>query len=121
MFRKLFKRQAKSRSPSGPTGSRAYAVGDVHGRLDLLQDLLTKIERDNAARPPAKTYLIMLGDLIDRGPDSRGVIDLFVSNSPSWARTVQIKGNHDEYFADILAGKAHLVAQWLTYGGLECV
>jgi serine/threonine protein phosphatase 1 len=64
---------------SGPQGSRAYAIGDVHGRLDLMLDLLERIEADNRARPAAKTYLIFLGDLVDRGPDSRGVLEHLIS------------------------------------------
>ena len=58
-----------------PRGYRAYAVGDVHGRLDLLDQLLGAIERDLERRPARKTLLIFLGDLIDRGPDSRGVVE----------------------------------------------
>jgi serine/threonine protein phosphatase 1 len=105
----------------GPDGARAYAVGDVHGCVDLLRDLLDKIERDNAVRRPATTYLVLLGDLVDRGPDSRGVIDLFVNTPPQWARLVYIKGNHDDYFAEVLAGASNLVPAWLAYGGQECL
>ena len=120
MLRSFLARRSAQRGPSGPPGSRAYAIGDVHGRLDLLRDLLREIERDNAARPPAKTYLVMLGDLVDRGPDSRGVIELFVEHPPEWARVVHIKGNHEEYFLDVLEGGAGVVTKWLAYGGQEC-
>jgi len=61
--------------PRTPRGRRAYAIGDVHGRLDLLEQLLDAIERDVEVRPQRKTALVFLGDLIDRGPDSRGVIE----------------------------------------------
>ncbi len=103
-----------------PPSSRAYAIGDVHGRLDLLRDLLSRIEQDNAERLPAKTYLILLGDLVDRGPDSRGVIDHFLSHPPSFARTIFLKGNHEEFFMKVLSGEDEVVADWLSYGGYEC-
>ena len=108
------------KSPTGPAHSRAYAIGDVHGRLDLLEDLLDQIASDNAGRRPAKTYLIFLGDLIDRGPDSRGVIDLLLSRPPVFARPVFIKGNHEEFFLRILDGEEDTVVDWLTYGGYQC-
>ena len=120
MLRSLFGRESSKRPPGGPAQSRAYAVGDVHGRLDLLTDLLGQIERDNASRPPAKTYLVMLGDLIDRGPDSRGVVDLFVNDPPPWARAIHLRGNHEDYLLDVLAGNSDLVPKWLAYGGQEC-
>ena len=58
-----------------PRGQRVYAVGDVHGRADLLRSLLRQIDRDDGGRPHAATRLILLGDLIDRGPDSAGVLE----------------------------------------------
>jgi serine/threonine protein phosphatase 1 len=106
--------------PSGPAHSRAYAIGDVHGRLDLLLELLRQIERDNAKRGPAKTYLILLGDLIDRGPDSRGVIEHLLRHPPRFARPVFLKGNHEEFFLRILDGEEDTLVDWLTYGGYEC-
>jgi serine/threonine protein phosphatase 1 len=120
VLRKLFNRARGNGASAGPPGSRAYAVGDVHGRLDLLETLLERIEEDNARRGPAKTYLVMLGDLIDRGPDSAGVIERFVSNPPRWARPIYLQGNHEEFFLDVLTGREETVANWLTYGGYEC-
>lgn len=108
------------KGPSGPSHSRAYAIGDVHGRLDLLQDLLRQIARDNAARRPAKTYIVFLGDLIDRGPDSRGVIEFLLSRPADYARPVYIKGNHEEFFLRVLDGEEDMVVDWLTYGGYQC-
>ena len=58
-----------------PQGQRVYAVGDVHGRLDLFEQMIAAIDADDAARSAAETTVILLGDLIDRGPDSAGVID----------------------------------------------
>ena len=120
VLKKLLNRARSGRGPSGPPGSRAYAIGDVHGRLDLLEDLLERIEADNAARGPSKTYLVLLGDLIDRGPDSAGVVEHFVSNPPSWARPVYLQGNHEEFLLDVLTGREETVGHWLTYGGYQC-
>ncbi|HEU0133541.1 MAG TPA: metallophosphoesterase [Allosphingosinicella sp.] len=120
MLRKLFNRARGTGTSAGPPGSRAYAVGDVHGRLDLLETLLERIEEDNAHRGPAKTSLVMLGDLIDRGPDSAGVIERFVSNPPRWARPIYLQGNHEEFFLGVLGGDDSGVQNWLAYGGTEC-
>ena len=109
-----------NKGPSGPSHSRAYAIGDVHGRLDLLQHLLRQIARDNEARRPAKTYIVFLGDLIDRGPDSRGVIEFLLSRPADFARPVYIKGNHEEFFLRVLDGEEDMVVDWLTYGGYQC-
>jgi serine/threonine protein phosphatase 1 len=112
---------ASSRNgPSGPPNSRAYAIGDVHGRLDLLQNLIGQIERDNTRRGPAKTYLVLLGDLVDRGPDSCGVIEHLLRHRPSFARPIYIKGNHEEFFLSVLGGDDDVIRHWLVYGGYEC-
>ena len=72
---------SKDVAPTGPAGRRAYAVGDVHGRLDLLDELLRDIETDNSARAPARVTIVFLGDLIDRGPQS-GTVCLTPRQSP---------------------------------------
>lgn len=109
-----------AKGPKGPAHSRAYAIGDVHGRLDLLRDLLEAIRQDNGRRGPARTYIIFLGDLVDRGPDSRGVVEYLLANPPDFARSVFLKGNHEEFFLRVLAGEDDTVRDWLTYGGYEC-
>lgn len=120
MIARLFKRRAERSAPAAPPGSRAYAIGDVHGRLDLMTDLLARIEADDAARPPAKTYIVLLGDLVDRGPDSRGVIAHLVAHPPAFGRLIALRGNHEEFFEAVLGGEARSVPRWLTYGGYEC-
>jgi serine/threonine protein phosphatase 1 len=92
----------------------------VHGRLDLLLRLLEQIEVDDKARSYAKTYLIFLGDLVDRGPDSRGVLEHLILHPPSFARTIFLKGNHEEFFLDVLNRNDGMLQSWLTYGGTEC-
>ena len=120
MLTSLFSRKRARKAYAGPAGSRAYAIGDVHGRLDLLLDLLARIEADNERRGPAKTYLVFLGDLVDRGPDSRGVIELLANAPPTFARNIFLKGNHEEFFIRVLDGDDGVVQHWLTYGGTEC-
>jgi serine/threonine protein phosphatase 1 len=116
--------QASDSGDSGPTGARgyrAYIVGDIHGRLDLLEQLLTHIERDLADRPPRRTLLVFLGDLIDRGPSSAQVIDRLRSYKANGVRTVFLLGNHEEVLLRILDGDAELIPSWLRFGGAECL
>ena len=120
MLARFFSKSRARPLLKGPSGSRAYAIGDVHGRLDLMLDLLARIEEDDRSRGPAKTYLIFLGDLVDRGPDSRGVIDYLINNPPPFHRTVYLKGNHEEFFHGVLEGDDSIVQRWMTYGGAEC-
>ncbi len=99
-----------------PDGIRLYAVGDIHGRSDLLQCLLSLIELDTAMRGPAEVRLMFLGDYIDRGPDSPGVLDLLMEPR-AWARTTCLRGNHE----DALLSFVHdpIGARfWLDWGGL---
>jgi serine/threonine protein phosphatase 1 len=104
----------------GKEGCRAYAVGDVHGRLDLLNALLARIEEDVASRPPRKTFLIFLGDLVDRGPDSAGVVERLRTYSHPDMRTIFLAGNHEEVLLNILAGEKKILPSWLKFGGAEC-
>jgi serine/threonine protein phosphatase 1 len=106
--------------PRGAKGARAYAVGDIHGRLDLLERILALIERDIASRPPRKNYVVFLGDLIDRGPESAGVVERLRGWRPSFARPVFLAGNHEEVLLRIVGGDASVVADWLRFGGAEC-
>lgn len=99
-----------------PDGQRAYAIGDIHGRLDLLETLLRAVEADNAARPAARTSLVFLGDLIDRGPESAGVVRRVMRPLP-WAETVCLKGNHEAAMVAALAGDAEMAEVWLRVGG----
>ena len=106
--------------PTGKAGARAYAIGDVHGRLDLLDMLLERIEADSAGRRHRKTFIIFLGDLIDRGPDSAGVVERLRSWRPQFARPVFLGGNHEEVLVRMLAGEKGILPSWLKYGGAEC-
>ena len=98
-------------------GERLYAIGDIHGRLDLFEALIAAVEADDAARSAKRTSMVLLGDLVDRGPDSAGVVDL----ARQWQarRAVQIiKGNHEEQMLRALDDIDDL-GMFLKFGGLE--
>lgn len=114
------RRQFTSEQPEGPPGHRAYAVGDVHGRLDLLEELLAAIEADCKARPKAKVTIVFLGDLIDRGPQSADVVERLRHYRPAFASPLFLMGNHEEVLLRLLDGEAALLDDWLLYGGAEC-
>jgi serine/threonine protein phosphatase 1 len=107
--------------PAGARGYRAYAVGDIHGRLDLLQELLAKIHADLQHNPVPKTLLVFVGDLIDRGPSSAQVIERLRTYHREGIRPVFILGNHEEVLLRILEGDASLIPSWLQFGGLQCL
>ncbi len=100
-----------------PAGERVYAIGDVHGRLDLLQALVGQIRRDNAARPAAHVRLVLLGDIIDRGPDSAAIVDRCRALSARSDAFVVLKGNHEAMMLDALGGNVNALAVWLRHGG----
>jgi serine/threonine protein phosphatase 1 len=122
MFSRFRQSRAKRTGPKewqGPAGARAYAIGDVHGRLDLLELMIDRIARDRRESGRARDYLILLGDLIDRGPDSRGVIDYLMRLPDDGIRPVFLMGNHEEMMLRVLGDEPESLSQWLTYGGYE--
>lgn len=109
-----------------PDGERVYAIGDVHGRKDLLDVLLARIA-DDARGYSGKVTLLGIGDYIDRGPDSKGVVDTLL-NTPlpaGWSR-VFLRGNHEQAMLDFMA-TAHLTekkgarCEWLAWGGIQAL
>jgi Calcineurin-like phosphoesterase len=112
----LSRRFRKKTKPRLPDGVRVYAIGDVHGRADLLQSLLTVIDADLARSAPRRAIHVFLGDYIDRGPDSRGVLDLLIARSRSH-ETVCLKGNHEVFLLEVLQDPTRL-QEWRHYGGL---
>jgi serine/threonine protein phosphatase 1 len=107
--------------PAGPPGYRAYVIGDVHGRLDLLEDLLARIYAELQHRPASRTLLAFVGDLIDRGPNSAQVIERLRSYSRKGIEPLFILGNHEEVLLRILRGEAELITKWRWFGGAECL
>lgn len=105
------------RPPRVPEGVRVYAVGDVHGRADLMRQLEERIEADAAARPDRCTNLLVyLGDYVDRGFDSRQVIEHLTGPPPEGFDRVLLLGNHDLWFRTFLEGEP-VGESWLRFGG----
>jgi serine/threonine protein phosphatase 1 len=118
----MFARSSRQeRSPLGAAGYRAYAIGDIHGRLDLLQDLLAKIHAELQHHPAKKTLLVFVGDLIDRGPSSAQVIERLRTYNREGIRTVFLLGNHEEVLLRILGGESELIDKWTSFGGAACL
>ena len=101
-------------------GKLVYAVGDIHGRDDLLGDLLARIDDDRSHRDATDTVVVFLGDLIDRGPDSAKVVERLRTYAPLDVRPVFLAGNHEEVLLRLLDGDDSLVTDWLRFGGLQC-
>lgn len=101
-----------------PPGLRVYAVGDVHGCLDRLVALHWAVTKDIASHPVAESVLIHLGDYVDRGPDSAGVISLLIGTvAPKVTRRVNLGGNHEAMMLGALAGDQQLAESWVENGG----
>lgn len=120
-LRKFTGIQSEPPAVRGKLDARAYAIGDIHGRLDLLDNILTQIVEDLAARPIAAAYIVLLGDLIDRGPASAGVVERLRTLAHPGATLVFLMGNHEEFLLNVLAGDAGSLDDWLRFGGRECV
>ena len=111
--------RAKSRSiaASTPANTRIYAVGDIHGRADLMMEAIARIEDDIRRRPIEYAVEVYLGDYIDRGPDSRTVIDaLAVRMVENGA--VCLRGNHEALLEQFL-GDHSAFEHWQQLGALQ--
>lgn len=97
-----------------PAGRRVYAIGDIHGRADLLERLLGAIAAD-AATAATAPGIVFLGDYVDRGPDSRAVVDLVLDAVPAGFETVALMGNHEAMLRGFLDGDDG--STWLANGG----
>lgn len=111
-----FRRRKKHRLAPG---ERLYAIGDIHGRLDLFDSLVGMIEDDNAQRGAAKVTVLLLGDLIDRGPDSRRVVERAMGWDEKFADLQCLLGNHEASMLAVLDGQTRWFGSWLGYGGYE--
>jgi serine/threonine protein phosphatase 1 len=111
-----FRKAAEVNLPKLPSGSRVYAIGDVHGRVDLLQEAFAKIDSHRDAYPIANALEIMLGDYIDRGPSSFDVIELLSKRVRSG--TICLKGNHEAFLLEFLKDPT-ILNVWQRCGGLE--
>jgi len=109
--------RVRGRRPSLPAELRIYAIGDIHGRLDLLNELLARIGSDIALRPTVRPLYVFLGDYIDRGSASRETIDRLIEHGKTH-ESVFLKGNHELIAIKCLSDRG-LFDQWLRLGGLE--
>lgn len=107
---------ARSIPASAPAQTRIYAIGDIHGRADLLAETTARIDDDLRRRPIPHAVEIYLGDYIDRGPDSKGVIDQLavrlVRNN-----AVCLRGNHEIFLEEFLRDPA-AIHHWVELGAL---
>lgn len=118
-LREFFSPPPAPKLPSVPDGRRYYAIGDIHGRLDLYEALIAGIEEDMAAAPGIDHRIIVLGDLVDRGPDSAGVVE----RTRAWQQTRNVRvlaGNHEDMFLAAFE-KPETLRHFLKHGGYETV
>ena len=100
-----------------PPGVCVYAIGDVHGRADLLTEMHRLIIGDSAHITPGTSKVVVyLGDYVDRGLESREVIDLLINGGLPDVQTVHLLGNHDAWLMSFLVDPA-IGPTWLRYGG----
>jgi serine/threonine protein phosphatase 1 len=99
--------------------SRLYVIGDIHGRLDLLDHMIEMIDLD-VQEYGGDNLIVTLGDYIDRGPDSRGVLDRLLNN-PFPGRYVALRGNHETLLESFLKTPALFGPNWSRLGGLETI
>ena len=123
MLKRLFSK--KSNSPLDeariPEGRRVYAIGDIHGRNDLLNILLEKIVQDDADRGDAKSEIIFLGDLVDRGPNSAGVIETAMQLKQELGDVRFLMGNHEEVYLKAAEGNEKAARFFNRIGGKETI
>lgn len=115
---KASKSPAQTRAAKAPPGMRIYAIGDIHGRDDLLRVLHERILDDIADGNPLQTTIVYLGDYVDRGLGSARVIDMLLDEPLPGTRSVHLKGNHEEAVLDFL-DDASFGMVWRNFGGLE--
>lgn len=124
MFGNLFKKRSgiqRRRTIRTPDDTVIWAIGDIHGRLDLLQPLVAEMLSDLAASSAERKVIVFLGDYVDRGPDSRGVIDLLASLPGRHPVEFHfLRGNHEDRMEAFLSDPA-IGSAWCDYGGREAL
>lgn len=118
-LRDFFRSPPPVKLPAVPNGTRYYAIGDIHGRLDLFEAMIAGIEAEIAGAPGFDHRIVLLGDLVDRGPDSAGVI----ARTRHWQHNRNVRviaGNHEDMFLGAFA-KPEALRHFLKHGGYETV
>lgn len=117
---RLFRKDVPSAPrPRVPEGERYYVIGDIHGRCDLLDELILAIEEDDRQAGAAESTVVLLGDLVDRGPESARVIE----TARQWGKRRKVRyiaGNHEEMFLESFTDK-EMLRHFLKHGGKETV
>ena len=103
-------------APEVPPGTRIYAIGDIHGRVDLLRDMHQLIHEDAYRRQAPRNVVIYLGDYIDRGRESPAVIDVMLDEALPGFESIHLKGNHEDSLLRFLVD-ASIGPPWMFYGG----
>ena len=98
---------------------RIYALADLHGHFDLFRDALRLIQHDNARRGPAQTVIVVAGDIIDRGPDSRQLLQILQRFHTTSTGLVVLRGNHEQMLLDAVDGREDALRLWLKNGGVQ--
>ena len=99
-----------------PPGQRVYAIGDIHGRFDLLAPLHDAISEDASSAPNLDKTIVYLGDYVDRGPQVYEVVEALASGGPSGLKTIYLRGNHEDMLIGFLGGTFPF-GMWLANGG----
>ncbi len=118
----FWKHKRKLTAPGGrsfaiPPGQRVYAIGDIHGRDDLFAEVIELIRADNRAHGAARITLILLGDLVDRGPHSAEVVERALSLRQEFDDFHLLIGNHEECFLAALTGDNRRLRYFMRIGG----
>ena len=108
-------------TPQTPADTVIYAIGDIHGRLDLLDRIHQAIIDDASQRAASRRQVVYLGDYVSRGPDSAGVIDRVRDWFPDGFSRIALKGNHEDLLLRFLDGEIDTGRHWLDFGGLEAM
>ena len=107
----------RSKHPTLASGERIYAIGDIHGRLDLFASLVRRIKVDAARRPARRTKVVLIGDMIDRGPNSAQLIEQVQQFCYRTSDIIVLRGNHEQMMVHSLRGDINSLQAWLRFGG----
>ncbi len=104
-----------------PEGERVYAIGDIHGHLTQLEEMHDLIHADITKNPISAPKIVYLGDSIDRGPDSKGVLDCLIAREliASTIQHIFLLGNHEQRMLSFIQNPAQAKKDWLVWGGIE--
>jgi len=118
-LKKMFSGKPDPEGPRVPEGQRLYVMGDIHGRFDLFEALIRAVEEDSETGQQSEITIILLGDLVDRGPESADVIKL----ARLWNEYRNLRflaGNHEEMFLEAFQDK-EVLRHFLKHGGRETI